>query len=216
MTDPEGNRTGVDPNGATNPQYGIRINEIEFANYATMSVGDIPDPGEEPEVSYSHEFLYIPTSPDNNGEYKVEVIGFQLVEYEVYISIRAPSHDEINYKYKGPITKNMIQNFKFYYSDVQSETLYCKKIVFDNTLIMDIDLCYQFGHIKDKGIYKSLKKKAENAIKQHEKGNNNAAVNILNAFINEVNAQKGKKIDEWEAEKVLIYDAQELIDKWKE
>ncbi|MBD3339344.1 MAG: hypothetical protein GF353_09555 [Candidatus Lokiarchaeota archaeon] len=216
VTDPYGNRTGRDPRNTENPQYGRKIDEISNAGYAFMSVGDIPEAGEEPHEDISHEFIYTPVSPDNNGEHKIDVIGIRDGTYEIYISIDAPNHNGVNYKYKGPITKNMIQNFEFYYSDVQSDDLYCKKIVVDSTLIIDIELCYQFDHIKDKGIYNSLKKKGENAIKQHEKGKNNAAVNILNAFINEVNAQKGKKIDEWEAENVLIYDAQELIDKWKE
>ena len=36
----------------------------------------------------------------------------------------------------------------------------------------------------------------EEALKQFEKGNEKAGINILKAFINEVEAQKGKHIDE--------------------
>ncbi|MFC1760799.1 nitrous oxide reductase family maturation protein NosD [Planctomycetota bacterium] len=50
-------------------------------------------------------------------------------------------------------------------------------------------------NIEHKGTANSLKAKLDAAVKQLEKGNEKAAINILKAFINEVEAQKGKKID---------------------
>jgi hypothetical protein len=44
------------------------------------------------------------------------------------------------------------------------------------------------------GIVNSLDAKLESAAKSIEKGNNKAAINKLEAFINEVNAQQAKHI----------------------
>ncbi|UCH89332.1 MAG: right-handed parallel beta-helix repeat-containing protein [Thermoplasmata archaeon] len=59
------------------------------------------------------------------------------------------------------------------------------------------------------GIENSLISKLNNALKSLEKGNIQAAMNQLEAFINEVEAQKGKKISEEDAE--LLIEAAMLI-----
>ncbi len=61
-----------------------------------------------------------------------------------------------------------------------------------------------------KGIENSLTAKVENAIKSLEKGNTNASINLLQAFINEVEAQRGKKISEKMATMLIQY-AQNVI-----
>ncbi|MBN2028852.1 hypothetical protein JW824_01275, partial [bacterium] len=60
------------------------------------------------------------------------------------------------------------------------------------------------------GTENSLLSKLNNAIKSLEKGKDNAAVNQLNAFINEVEAQGGKKIAEQDADNLVFY-AQSII-----
>jgi predicted outer membrane repeat protein len=60
------------------------------------------------------------------------------------------------------------------------------------------------------GIENSLVSKLENAISSIQKGQTKAAVNKLGAFINEVEAQRGKKIPQGEADG-LIDAAQEII-----
>ena len=62
------------------------------------------------------------------------------------------------------------------------------------------------------GIENSLIKKLENVIKKLEKGNYDAAINQLNAFINEVEAQRGKKLTEDQAD-YLIMMAEKIIEK---
>jgi len=61
------------------------------------------------------------------------------------------------------------------------------------------------------GIENSLVSKLENAIQSVDRGQHNAASNQLEAFINEVEAQRGKKITEEQADE-LIADAQSIID----
>jgi len=67
-------------------------------------------------------------------------------------------------------------------------------------------LVYMCG-IENGGIANSLAGKAENACRKHQQGNDNAAVNKLNAFINEVEAQRGKHIPEGVADVLAGYAA---------
>ena len=59
-------------------------------------------------------------------------------------------------------------------------------------------------------IENSLLSKVENAIKSLEKGKENAAIGQLEAFINQVEAQRGKKISEETADLLISY-AENLI-----
>ncbi len=61
------------------------------------------------------------------------------------------------------------------------------------------------------GIENSLVSKLESAIKSLDRGKVKPAVNQLNAFINEINAQRGKKITDPQADD-LIATAQGIID----
>ncbi len=62
----------------------------------------------------------------------------------------------------------------------------------------------------NEGIENSLISKLENAQKSLDKGQDNAAVNQLNAFINEVEAQRGKKLTDAQADE-LIAAAQSIM-----
>jgi hypothetical protein len=61
------------------------------------------------------------------------------------------------------------------------------------------------------GTENSLISKLENAYKAYEKGNENPVLNLLEAFINEVEAQRGNKLNNQQANQ-LVYAAQWLID----
>jgi len=71
---------------------------------------------------------------------------------------------------------------------------------------------YNFGWITNKGIFNSLDQKLDNARKQLQRGNNRAAKNVLEAFINEVEAQKEKHLSS-EAYALLKFNAEYLISK---
>ena len=62
----------------------------------------------------------------------------------------------------------------------------------------------------DHGIENSLLAKLGNALDAMERGNNRPAENMLNAFINEVQAQSGKKINASDAN-VLIQWTEDII-----
>jgi 5'-nucleotidase / UDP-sugar diphosphatase len=76
--------------------------------------------------------------------------------------------------------------------------------------IEDLDEFFADGQIYNNGIYTSLLKTLQQAQKALDKGQVVVAINVLNAFINEVEAQSGKGISP-EAAAILIADAQWVI-----
>lgn len=78
------------------------------------------------------------------------------------------------------------------------------------TLKETVNRFFFTGKIKNIGLYGSLMAKLNNAEKANMKGNFNEVKNILYAFINEVQAQKGKGITP-EAADLLINDARWVI-----
>lgn len=96
-----------------------------------------------------------------------------------------------------------------------------KPLEFLNYIINLKHQAFSLDWIKNKGIENSLDAKLDNAKKKLEAGDNNTAKNILNAFINEVEAQgcetyedcpKGKHLTP-EAYALLKYNVQDLMEK---
>ena len=83
---------------------------------------------------------------------------------------------------------------------------------FLDTLISYKHQALALGWIDDAGVANSLDQKLDNARKQLVQGNNKAAKNTLEAFVNEVEAQKGKHLSS-EAYALLKYNAEYLIQR---
>ena len=75
-----------------------------------------------------------------------------------------------------------------------------------SSLSETVERLFESGDIDNKGIANSLLSKLNAAQAALDRGNVEAARNILDAFINEVEAQRGKHISEWAAD-LLIADA---------
>jgi hypothetical protein len=98
-----------------------------------------------------------------------------------------------------------------------------KPVAFVDYIISQKHEAYSLGWIKNKGIENSLDEKLDNAKKKIETGDTKTAQNILNAFINEVEAQGCKTYDDCpsgkhltpEAYALLKYNMQYLIDNLK-
>lgn len=86
---------------------------------------------------------------------------------------------------------------------------------FVDTLISYKHQALDLDWITNQGIANSLDQKLENAKKQLEKGKVKTAVNILNALLNEVEAQKAKHLSS-EAYALLKYNAEYLLTKLQE
>lgn len=63
------------------------------------------------------------------------------------------------------------------------------------SLAANVDRFYSLGLIAGQGTANSLRQKLETAQKQHERGNHATEANLLRAFISELRAQRGKKVD---------------------
>lgn len=83
-----------------------------------------------------------------------------------------------------------------------------------DSLIVTVQRLAGEGKIADNGVLKSLLQKLQSVQDSLKKGQTNAAINKLEAFINEVRAQSGNKIDP-QAANLLIIDAQWVIDNLK-
>jgi hypothetical protein len=73
---------------------------------------------------------------------------------------------------------------------------------------------YDEGKIDNKGIDNSLVKKLQGVLDALKRGQTTAAIDMLEAFVNEVQAQRGKHIT-IEAANLLIADAQWVINDLK-
>jgi 5'-nucleotidase/UDP-sugar diphosphatase len=91
-----------------------------------------------------------------------------------------------------------------------SKSVTFKVIATTESLLSGVNRFYSEGKIDNRGIANSLTQKLENVQKSMDKGKIDTAINQLNAFINEVQAQSGKHITAKAAE-LLIADAQWVI-----
>jgi hypothetical protein len=90
-----------------------------------------------------------------------------------------------------------------------------KSVVFLDTLISQKQRACKLKWIDNKGLCQSLQAKLKNVQKQLDKGKTKTAINDLNAFINEVEAQKGKHLTS-EGYGLLYYNGEYLLKKLRE
>ena len=152
------------------------------------------------------------------GIYSIKVIGWKIDSYKIFIrAVRGTNRANRNgksYCFKGISSYGIESNYQLnYHTDPDSEIVAEKVVNSCSDIRQDLDLCYKIGWITNKGIYNSLSKKIDNAEKQADKGKSKTAINNLNAFINEVEAQRDKHITE-DAAVILVEDAEALIRNW--
>lgn len=207
VIDPLGRKSGYDL------VAGREYDEIPGANVGPEGIGTITNDGSKEDIAMPSISALINNPPD--GEYQIILYGTKLEYCGVNIRAHHSSEPITNVVAGGIVDSALTVTIRFKYDYHSRENTVLEKVVFDVTLRQDLDLCYKIGWITNKGIYTSLLKKVENAESAHQRGQNEAARNILNAFIHEVKAQQGKKIDDYAAEKILIYDAEALIKQWQ-
>lgn len=95
--------------------------------------------------------------------------------------------------------------------NVTEETVTFNVIATFDSLRALIESLLQSGEITDPGVASSMIAKVDAAEDAYERGNTRAAANALNALLNEINAQSGKKISE-EAAELLRTDIMYVLD----
>jgi len=194
--DPMGHRVGFD--SAAEKEY----HEFD-AGYGSTGIDDV----------YSVEAYFIPV----DGTYTIEVIGDGLMAFSLSASIYRDIADEglHSLDIEGVTDKGLSSKFQIIYnSDPAKKPGDLKRVATPSILKQDITLSRKIGWIENEGITNSLIKKVEAIEASIAKGNNDTAKNQLNALVNEINAQKGKQIDE-KAVKMFLEDAQYIIGQLK-
>lgn len=141
-------------------------------------------------------YLEVGQSVDKT-EPEYEVVG--LIPYTTYYFVIQTQTD--------PHANNRNTVLSQYSEEATAQTRLTLEIIIAQVEALIVEI--QESNIQ-KGVKNSLIKKLENAIKSIKKGNLNAAINQIEAFQNEVRAQRGKKIPEALADQ-LLSDSDDII-----
>lgn len=233
ITDPQGRRIGFDP------RTEIWLTEVP-ASYESFRQGPVDtteeiehlyltDPKFREEFEAGTDYITEATFNLIAGDYLIEAIGKGLTEYNltavVTRRIKGQPTKSSKINFGGVIDKNLASKFKITYNpDPSAKPGVGARVSTPSSLKQDITLARKVKGIWERvgeapkldylinndGIMNSLLKKVEAVGASIERGQKKTARNQLNAFVNEVNAQKGKHISD-KAVKMLLEDAQYLI-----
>jgi len=201
VTDPQGRKLGKDPIN------NISYNEIPNASYYQEGIGN-PFP-EEPISIEESKNIWIADPID--GKYDIKIIGTDPGTYSLGFLTYNNIGESTDVSFEAVTNIGVISNYSIDYSSIPEEPTIIERIINIQDVITEIEIGRQLNLIDNNGIKNSLIKKLDNAQRQIELNRKNTATNILNAFINEVEAQKGKYINLNFAE-LLIDDAQYIIE----
>ncbi len=218
VIDPNGKKTGYDP--AINKI----VDESPSGSYDTEEIGDL-ETGETG-VGPIKEFY---DNNATNGEYKMIVVGKFMGKFGIDISgLDINGNDipniDVDY-YTAPTYRD---TFIINYSKEPNVSMTLTRLVDFSIAKRDIELMYEVGCNDNQGVMESLLQKLENAEKAMNHFNTlayqktppepqaffdakTAMENMIDAFINEVNAQKGKHIQDRCAQ-ILVEDAKYLLE----
>jgi len=203
VRDPLGRKSGADPLSKQQRYF----DEIPEAFYGTGGVDS-----ENPEMPglVTKEF-----EVENaiSGTYELHVIGTSSGKFELDIYLTRHPASGSTFGFNGVVSRGQSINFAIAYHRDTTKALSAERKVNPELLLQDIHNCYTLNLLKTKGIYTSLRQKAQNAIDQQKMGQKKAAMNTLQAFISEIRAQKNKGVDPFAAS-ILIEDAEALIKQW--
>jgi hypothetical protein len=173
-----------------------------------------------PRVSYSHESLRDDVAPQNRpptpevrqlialgpalGHYTLTVFGTGLGQYQIDAMRMGNTGSKDVFRIPGIANAGSVTVYSLSY--VATGSMNVNLLATFQGALADISNGLQLGLIKNDGIANSLSQKIEAA----QNATGPTRTNILNAFINEVNAQSGKQIT-GVAPQVLLQDANSLI-----
>lgn len=200
LTDPLGRRTGKDPiTGAT-------FSEVPHASYFADAIGD--PTGERSPTGHVAKTVYLPEPLD--GDYTVQVIGVALGSYILTTSL--VNNDGVLHETKvtGITDTNASSSFEISFSATVTEPPSLIKEVSFGSIKQDIEIAFKLGIIDNQGVANSLIQKLDAAETNAKKNKSQTAQNVLNALKQEIEAQRGKHINE-EFVEVLLRDIDTLL-----
>lgn len=199
-----GQKTGYNPFLDIGGYY----SEIPNSSYGH---GGVDSENPDHEGITSSDFYIQPAFSDI---YTIKLIGISLTKYQFFIGFMRGQDEGGEITEFGLLDKGQVQEYIFSYSTDTTKSTVFEKIVTLVTLKQDLENAFKLSLISSQGIYKSLLQKLNNAGKSYNRGQIKAAINILQAFINETEAQRGKQLTN-DAAAILAEDAELLIQKWE-
>ncbi|MEW6087991.1 MAG: C39 family peptidase [bacterium] len=207
LIDSQGRRLGYEPVTKT------IITEIsgsyieEDAPYPLLEEGEIPPPQKPPA-----KILFVNELEEDN--FSLQTYGTGNGYYTLTVGIILPTFsgersEEVDVRFDGVTREGLVSDYPITVT-TSRETSKMEHIITLTSMKEDIEILFQLGDIDNQGIKNSLLKKLEAAEKAEERNDNKIIENILNAFKNEVEAQKEKHISEKGA-KILLDDADYLL-----
>ena len=196
VADPTGNLTGRDPN------LGTILQAIPGSAYFSDSIDD-----DVTGMSGTNVDRQIPIFQPQQGTFNINVNGTKLATYS--LSIRAFSQDgsaQPSILLQGVAGPGSTTLYRVQFASSAGSVSSAVLLASFNSTLADINNLLQLGLIDNQGVANSLSQK----IKAAQKATGPAVTNILNAFINEVNAQAGKHVT-GVAVQILLQDAASLI-----
>lgn len=143
--------------------------------------------------------------------YIVEITGTLLTAYYARVNLYDSQGKSSLFEFRGVTDKDLKSIYELTYSPSPGTTSKAVRVATFARAKTDVELAFKINWIKNAGLKNSLYQKLDNADAAHSRGDSKAAGNMLNAFLNEVQAQTGKGIDP-DAATMLTQDAQYLID----
>lgn len=205
IIDGKGRKLGEDP------ETKIYYEQIPRSSIGAAGIDIVTEEGGESDESQSN-----PTEANVNdvveGTYKIIIAGKSLEFFS--IQFRTEYNNKGNtFETGGIIDSSQTIIFNFTFKTSPEIVFSAKKIVTPSSLQQDIGVAVKMNLITNRGIANSLQQKIDNAGKQKEKGQTKAAINLLEAFINEIKVQLGKSVTK-DASDLLIIDAEQLQKEW--
>jgi hypothetical protein len=202
VTAPDFTQTGYDP------ETGKLLKGSSQSAYYVIDNSVDTDLESIPATSTAY---YVYWNLPQSGTYKVQLNGLQVGSYSMTVKAYDANGAPENYSVLPVIAKvGSISNFQVQFSAAPGSTTMVSRIASFESTLADINNSVLVGLIDNGGIANSLTSKIEGAQSAANAGQNQTAVNILNAFGNELNAQAGKHINGI-APQVLQEDVNSLI-----
>jgi Putative Ig domain/FIMAH domain/Peptidase_C39 like family len=202
VTAPDGSQTGFDPvsgqalKGATQSAYLEQDNSIDTDTETLDATSEV--------YSVSYSFPEV-------GTYAVQLIGLKSGTYQLTINSFDVNGAHQNYIVTPGVTVNgSSSKFQLKYSPAPGAVTTVTRFATFGSTLADIANSLALGLIDNEGIANALSSTIQAASSAASGGQNQAARNILNAFLSQVNAQTGQHIT-GAAPQILSEDADSLV-----
>jgi hypothetical protein len=202
VTAPDGTQTGFNPN------TGKVVQTASDAAYFVQDNAVDTDGGSEAPTSVTY---FVDWGFPINGSYTVQLNGLALGTYELAVTaFNINGGREVSAVVNGVASVGSTSSFQIQYVPTPGATATIMRLATFQSTLADIANSLALGLIDNAGIANALSSKIQAASSAASSGQNQTAGNVLNAFLNQLNAQTGKHIT-GVAPQVLLEDANSVI-----